>query len=65
VLLVKVALFAAVSLFGAYNWRRLTPALEDPDRLHVLRRSATTELVVGALLLAATAALVALPAPKM
>jgi copper transport protein len=62
-LLVKLALVAPVAATGAYNWRRLRPALaagrEDVTRL--LARTATVELVVAALVLAATAVLVATP----
>ena len=64
-LLVKSGLLLLVAALGAYNWRRVTPVLEEahgPDRMH---RSATLEAVVGALLLAITAALVALPSPHM
>ncbi|HEU4698236.1 MAG TPA: CopD family protein [Gemmatimonadales bacterium] len=64
-LLLKVGLLAVVAGFGAYNWRRVTPRLGDAAALPLLRRSATTELVVGALLLAVTAVLVALPAPRI
>lgn len=63
-LLVKLALVAVVALVGWYNWKRVRPALaaQGPTRL---RRSAVIELVLGTLLLAATAVLVALAAPGL
>lgn len=64
-LLVKLALLAAVAAVGAYNWRRVRPALAHPTTSGTgaarLRRSATLELLVGLLVLAATAVLVATP----
>lgn len=62
-LLGKLALFALVLGLGAYNWRRVRPSLGREEAAGHLRRSASTELVVGALLLAVTAALVAIPTP--
>jgi putative copper export protein len=62
-LLLKVALLAGVAGIGRYNWRVVLPRLRkdgDPSRV---RRTARVELALGALLLAVTAALVALPAP--
>jgi hypothetical protein len=41
----------------------MKPALGDPTGSERLVRSATVELVLGVLVLAATAVLVALPAP--
>lgn len=65
VLLVKIALLGIVGLIGAYNWRRVRPRLGTPGSAGVLRLSARVELLVGAVLLAATAILVALPAPHV
>lgn len=62
-LIVKVAIVALVFGTGMYNWRRMKPALIDPAGADRLTRSATAELVLGALVLAATALLVALPSP--
>lgn len=63
-LLIKLAIVLLLLLTGAYNWRRVKPALATdnaaPDRL---RHSATLELVFGVLILAVTAVLVALPTP--
>jgi len=65
VLLVKIVLLAGTGLVGAYNWRRLRPRLGAPGSAAQLRFSARVELVLGALLLGATAILVALPAPHV
>ncbi|HEY0777771.1 MAG TPA: copper resistance protein CopC [Gemmatirosa sp.] len=69
-LLVKLALLAVVAAAGAYNWRRVGPTLGTPTGAASgatgatrLRRSATLELLVGLLVLAATAVLVATPPP--
>ncbi|HET8648904.1 MAG TPA: CopD family protein [Gemmatimonadales bacterium] len=64
-LLIKIAVLLLVLALGAYNWRRMRPRMGDPATARLLRRSATTELALGALLLAVTAALSALPAPNM
>jgi copper transport protein len=62
-LLVKTLLLVLTATLGAYNWKRLRPALGDSAASSRLYRSATLELVLGALLLGATAVLVAMPAP--
>ena len=64
-LLVKLAVLVAVLAHGAFNWRRVKPTLSSPAGTEMLRRSAGLELVLGALLLAVTAVLVALPTPHM
>ena len=64
-LLVKIGLLGLTALLGAYNWRRLRPRLGTPGSAGRLFRSARLELLVGALLLVATAILVALPAPHV
>ena len=64
-LLVKLALVGCVAAVGAWNWRRLRPALGAAPGAARLRRSATAELLFGTLLLVATAVLVALPAPAI
>jgi putative copper export protein len=64
-LLVKVAFLAGTAGIGAYNWRRVRPSLGEAVASDRLFRSATLELILGALLLAATAVLVALPAPRL
>ncbi|HEU5050718.1 MAG TPA: CopD family protein, partial [Gemmatimonadales bacterium] len=65
VLLVKIGLLAGVAALGAWNWRRVRPALGSAPGAGRLRMSATAELVLGTLLLGATAILVALPAPAL
>lgn len=60
-LILKLALFAGVAGVGAYNWRRLKPALEKPGKLNALTGTVRVELSIAALTLAVTAVLVALP----
>ncbi len=62
-LLIKLALLTTVFGTGAYNWRRLRPALGNEAGAARLRRSATVEIAAGALVLLATAVLVATAAP--
>jgi putative copper export protein len=61
-MLVKVALLGGVLVMGWYNWKRVRPALGAEPGMERLARSAVGELVLGTLLLAVTAVLVALPA---
>jgi putative copper export protein/methionine-rich copper-binding protein CopC len=63
-LLVKLALFLCVALIGAYNWRRMLPVMGDETGARRIRRTASLELVVGAIVLAVTAALVVTPPPE-
>ncbi len=64
VLTAKLLLVGVMALLGAYNWKRVTPRLGDPDgQSEFVRRSARAELVVGVLILAATALVVASPMP--
>ena len=62
-LLVKLALLLPVALLGAYNRQRVVPALEEANGAARLRRTATIELAFTALVLLATAVLVATPTP--
>jgi putative copper export protein len=62
-LLIKVALFVCVAATGAYNWRRVLPALGDEGGARTIRRTASLELALGALVLAVTAALVVTTPP--
>lgn len=64
-LLVKVTLLVCTVALGAYNWKSVSPRLDSAEGASVFRSSASAELTLGALLLAATALLVALPAPKI
>jgi putative copper export protein/methionine-rich copper-binding protein CopC len=63
-LLVKIILFLCVALIGAYNWRRMLPAMGDEGGARRIRRTASLELLVGAIVLAVTAALVVTPPPE-
>ena len=63
VLLVKLCLVALVIVFGAMNWRRIMPALGDDSAARRLTRTATAELTIAALVLAATAVLVSVSPP--
>lgn len=62
-LLVKLAVLGGVFGTGAYNWLRVLPALGTDEAAGRLRRSATAELLVGLVVLAATAVLVATGTP--
>jgi copper transport protein len=61
-LIAKVVLVGAVAALGFLNWRRLGPRAGSGD-LAPLRRNATLELTVAALVLVVTAILVAVPTP--
>jgi putative copper export protein len=65
VLILKTCLLGSTAAIGAYNWRVVRPRLGEKTSSGKLYRSATLELIVGGLLLGATAILVALPAPGM
>jgi putative copper export protein len=62
-LTVKLIALAGVAGVGAYNWRVVQPALGKPSGEPRLRATARLELLLGGVLLAATAVLVALPLP--
>lgn len=62
-LAVKLGVMVIIAGLGAYNWRVAQPALRDSAGERPFRRSARLELAFGALLLAVTAVLVALPFP--
>lgn len=64
-LLVKVGLLLLALGLGAWNWRRISPALGVPHATRALTRSAAAELLIGLLIVSVTAVLVALPAPKV
>lgn len=63
ILLLKLTLITGTGLTGAYNWLRVRPSLGDPTSARRLRRSATVELAIAALVVAVTAVLVATPTP--
>jgi putative copper export protein/methionine-rich copper-binding protein CopC len=63
-LLVKVLVFLCVAATGAYNWRRVLPTLGAEAAGRQIRRTASLELAIGAVVLAVTAALVVTPPPE-
>ncbi len=63
-LILKLGVLAVVAGTGAYNWRWLRPALGDEVGARGIRKSATVELAVAAVVLAITAFLVATPTPR-
>ena len=64
-LIVKLCLVALVFTLGAWNWRRQRPTLGSEAAALAIRRSATMEVAVAALVLAATAVLLSIPAPRV
>lgn len=62
-LLIKLAILSAVAATGAYNWLRVKPHLGEVEGAAKIRRSAMVELTIGALVVLATAVLVALSTP--
>ena len=64
-LLYKIFIFLFAGLVGLYNWKKVLPRIGQPNGPARLRRSATVELLVGAVVLALTAALVATEPPDM
>jgi putative copper export protein len=63
-LFLKIATVVVVGAVGAYNWRVVQPGLATPAGERRFLRTGTLELIFGALLLLATAALVALAIPE-
>ncbi len=63
-LLVKLGLLAGVACVGAYNWRRVAPAMDAAVSPRELRTTAMFELTLGLVVLLATALLVATPTPS-
>ncbi len=59
----KLVVVAMILALGAWNWRRLTPALSDPSGPDRLRRAALYELVLGQVALAVTAVFVGTAPP--
>lgn len=64
-LLIKLGVLAGVAIAGAWNWKVVTPALEQGHEIAParLRRAVVLELLFGAVVLAVTALLVASPLP--
>jgi Putative copper export protein len=66
-LVVKLCLVAGVVSLGWWNWKRMKPVLNaegKDESVTMIQRSATSEVLMGALVLIATAVLVSLPSPK-
>lgn len=64
VLMAKLAMVAVVAALGLFNWRRVSPALGAEDGAERLQRSARAELLAAGIVLAITALLVSVPAPR-
>lgn len=63
VLLVKLLFLLGVIGTGFYNWRVVQPALGSDAATVRFRRSASSELAIGAIVIVVTAVLVAMPTP--
>lgn len=63
-LIIKLVVVAAVVALGAWNWRRQKPRLGSEAAALALRRSASAELTLAAVVLVITAVLASLPSPK-
>ena len=57
----KLAVVLAVTALGAWNWRRVAPAIDTAQSTREIRRTSTMELLFGAIVLFITAILVLLP----
>jgi putative copper export protein len=65
VLLTKIVLFLILLLFGYYHWRTAVAPNWDQSSASRFRRTALLELLVGASVLIATAALVSMATPEI
>lgn len=63
--MVKLCLVAVVVALGAWNWKRMAPAMGSEAAAGALRQSARRELVAAGCVLLATSILVSLPTPKL
>jgi Putative copper export protein len=64
-LMVKLVFVLCVVIAGWWNWKRVKPAIAGgDDGVARINRSATIEVALGAIVLAATAVLVSLPSPR-
>jgi putative copper export protein len=59
----KLAAVGIMAGVGVFNWRRAGPALRERGAVEPMRRSVGVEIAVGAVVLLATAVLVATPQP--
>jgi putative copper export protein/methionine-rich copper-binding protein CopC len=62
-LIAKLAVLVGAALIGAYHWLVVRPSLGSDAAAVRIRRSASIEVALGALVLAVTAILVAMPTP--
>jgi copper transport protein len=60
-LLIKLGVVVGIAIMGAYNWRRMRPALGTAAATARFRKSAAAELGFGAAVIVVTAVLVAMP----
>ncbi len=60
----KLLLVSAMLVLGAYNWRRLSPRVDEPGGPATLVRAAWGEVLVGVLVLSATAVLAGTATPE-
>jgi len=63
-LFLKIALVCVILLFGAYHWRRVVAPEWNADTKFRFQRTATIELMIGAIVLAVTAVLLSTPLPE-
>jgi putative copper export protein len=63
-LIVKLLVVGCVLALGAFNWKRQRPLLGTEAGARSLRRSASAELAVAAVVLVITSVLVSLPSPR-
>jgi copper transport protein len=64
VLFKKLFVVALVVMLGAWNWRRVAPALGKDGGARKIRASATIELVLAAVVLVLTGILLTTPSPR-
>jgi putative copper export protein len=64
-LIAKLCVVMVVLVLGAWNWRRVGPALGSDGGARTIRRTASIELTFASLVLFVTAILVNLPSPKL
>jgi putative copper export protein/methionine-rich copper-binding protein CopC len=63
-LFLKIMLVFVILLFGWYHWRRVVAPAWNSDTKFRFQRTATIELIVGAIVLAVTAVLISTPLPE-
>jgi putative copper export protein len=63
-LLLKITLVCVILLFGFYHWRRVVTPQWNAETKFRFQRTAALELLVGATVIAVTAALISTPLPE-